>query len=69
MRIIKTKQKEKYYDGSDIAKTGATYRLVVGMRSNGKTYYTISRAIIKFFKEGKGVQRQTFKKSYKRLTK
>ena len=53
MRIIKTKQKEKYYDGSDIAKTGATYRLVVGMRSNGKTYYTISRAIIKFFKEGK----------------
>ena len=49
MQVIKTKTSEVYYDGTDICKLDAIYRVVIGLRSNGKTYYTIRRAIRKFF--------------------
>lgn len=53
MKVVKQKSKEKFYDGSDICKLNTVYRIVIGARSNGKTYFAIRRAITKFFKDGK----------------
>lgn len=53
MKIIKIKNKEKFYDSTDIDKTDATYRIIIGLRSNGKTYCLIRKAITTFFKEGR----------------
>ena len=33
MKIIKIKNKEKFYDSTDIDKTDATYRIIIGLRS------------------------------------
>ena len=33
MRVVAVKGKEKYYDSTEIDKTNATYKLVIGSRS------------------------------------
>lgn len=53
MKIFTLKTKEKYYSSKDIDKTEAVYRIIVGQRSNGKTYCLIKKAIEEFFKTGK----------------
>lgn len=42
--------KGKYYDLSRILKKDATYNMVIGKRSNGKTHAAIEYALKKFFK-------------------
>ena len=54
MKLFHTKtKKEKYYDISEIDKTKAVYRLIIGERSNGKTYACIEKVIKAYFKNGK----------------
>lgn len=48
--FIKTKQ-EEWYDISEIDKTNAVYRLIIGERSNGKTYSVMKKIIEAYFKE------------------
>lgn len=43
----------KYYSFSKIDKTGATYRLVIGQRSNGKTYGACKKILDTYIKTGK----------------
>lgn len=43
---------EMYYDPTDIDNTGALYRLIIGQRSNGKTYSYIKKVIEEYFKSG-----------------
>lgn len=50
MKIFRIKEKEKYYNSSDIDETNALYRLIIGKRGNGKTF-SIIRKIIKAFLE------------------
>lgn len=42
-----------YYDRTAIDETGAAYRLIIGQRSNGKTYSVLKTIIEQYFKEGK----------------
>lgn len=53
MKLFKTKKTNDYYDYSEIDKTNAVYRLIIGVRSNGKTYGAIKKAITAFFTTGK----------------
>lgn len=43
----------KYYSFSKIDKTGATYRLIIGQRSNGKTYGACRKILEKYLETGK----------------
>lgn len=47
------KPKEQYYNRDAIDATGAAYRLIIGQRSNGKTYSVLKTIIEQYFKEGK----------------
>lgn len=44
---------QKYYDRTAIDATEASYRLIIGQRSNGKTYSVLKTIIEQYFKEGK----------------
>lgn len=44
---------QKYYDRTAIDATQASYRLIIGQRSNGKTYSVLKTIIEQYFKEGK----------------
>jgi len=39
------KPMQLYYDRTEIDKTGAAYRLIIGQRSNGKTYSVLKTII------------------------
>lgn len=52
MRLFKIKDKEFYYNLRDIDKTGATYKLIIGKRSNGKTFAVMQKIIKEYFKKG-----------------
>lgn len=53
MRLFAKKEKEIHYDIKTIDKTDATYRIIIGQRSNGKTYAVIRKCLEEFFKTGK----------------
>ena len=42
----------KYYNLKNILKTNSTYNIIVGERSNGKTYATLKYGIEKYFEDG-----------------
>lgn len=44
---------QKYYDRTAIDETNASYRLIIGQRSNGKTYSVLKTIIEQYFAEGK----------------
>lgn len=44
---------QQYYDRTAIDETQASYRLIIGQRSNGKTYSILKTIIEQYFKEGK----------------
>jgi len=53
MRLFHHKDKdEEYYSPTQIDKTKAVYRLIIGERSNGKTYSIIRKAIQYYCKHG-----------------
>lgn len=52
MKLFKIKEKEYYYNLADIDKTGATYKIIIGKRSNGKTHAVMERIIREYFKSG-----------------
>lgn len=52
MKIFKKKEKELYWSPKDIDSTNATYRVVIGKRSNGKSYGTLRKAIDDFLETG-----------------
>lgn len=53
MKIVARKTKEKFYDSTEIDRTNAVYRLIIGQRSNGKTYNAIDKVLKAYFKENK----------------
>lgn len=53
MEVFAKKNKEMYYSSDKIDETGAVYRMIIGQRSNGKTYCCIKKAIEAFFNNGK----------------
>ena len=52
MKLFRKKESELYWNPSDIDETNATYRVVIGQRSNGKTYGTLRKAVQSYFKDG-----------------
>lgn len=52
MKLFARKQKEQYYSTTEIDRTKATYRVIFGQRSNGKTYSTIKKVIEEYLKTG-----------------
>lgn len=52
MKLFKTKAKEQWYSSKEIDKTKATYRLIIGQRSNGKTYDAIKKVIKEYLSSG-----------------
>lgn len=46
------KQLKQYYDIEPIDSTGATYRMIIGQRSNGKTYKVCKHIVTDYFKKG-----------------
>lgn len=42
-----------FYSYDDIDKTGAQYRMIIGERSNGKTYGALMKAVLNYIKNGK----------------
>ena len=42
----------KYYNTSRIDKKNATYNVIIGERSNGKTYAVLKKGLIEYFKNG-----------------
>jgi hypothetical protein len=52
-RSTTSKELKEHYDIGPIDATGATYRMIVGQRSNGKTYSVCKHIIEDYFKEGK----------------
>lgn len=52
MKLFKIKEKEFYYNVADINKTNATYKIIIGKRSNGKTYAIMENIIKEYFKTG-----------------
>ena len=44
---------ERYYNRDAIDATGASYRLIIGQRSNGKTYSVLKTILEQYFEEGK----------------
>lgn len=47
----KKKNIETYYSSKDIDETNALYRVIIGMRSNGKTYNYLKKVVDAFFEE------------------
>lgn len=47
------KPKVRYYDRTEIDNTGAAYRMIIGQRSNGKTYSVLKTILEQYFNEGK----------------
>ena len=52
MKIFKIKEKEFYYNLADIDATNATYKIIIGKRSNGKTFAILEKVIRKYFELG-----------------
>ena len=52
MALIKNK---KYYSVEQILKLGASYNMIFGERSNGKTYATLYKGLERYFEEGKQI--------------
>lgn len=52
IKIFKKKDKELYWSSKEIDETNAVYRMVIGQRSNGKTYGTMKKVIEAYFNEG-----------------
>lgn len=52
-QVQEQKPIERYYSRDAIDKTGAAYRLIIGQRSNGKTYSVLKTIIEQYFTEGK----------------
>lgn len=52
-KIKEQQQVNQYYDINPIDNTGAIYRVIIGQRSNGKTYSVCKHIIEDYFKEGK----------------
>lgn len=52
MRIFATKERELHYSSKEIDRTKAIYRVIIGQRSNGKTYCTIRKALEAYCKKG-----------------
>lgn len=52
MKLFATKNKEKHYSYKKIDETGAIYRVIIGLRSNGKTYGFLKKVLNEFFKTG-----------------
>lgn len=50
---ILNNEKMQYYDRTKIDETGASYRLIIGQRSNGKTYSVLKTIIENYLLEGK----------------
>lgn len=50
---VEQKPVQLYYDRTEIDKTEAAYRLIIGQRSNGKTYSILKTIIEQYFTEGK----------------
>ncbi len=42
----------RYYDGTDIMAIDAVYRMIIGQRTNGKTYFWCKQAIEHYFSDG-----------------
>lgn len=42
-----------YYDGTAIMEIEATYRMIIGQRANGKTYFWCDKALDHYFEDGK----------------
>ena len=49
LNIIKRKDKERYYSLKDIDNSKALYRLIIGKKSNGKTYGVCQKLIKEYF--------------------
>lgn len=47
--------KKKYYRLNRILEYGASYNMIVGERSNGKSFATLERGLERYFKEGKEI--------------
>ena len=41
-----------YYDGTGIMAVDAIYRVIIGQRSNGKTYFWCRKALEHYFDDG-----------------
>lgn len=52
IKLFKKKEKELYWSSKEIDETNAVYRMVIGQRSNGKTYGTMKKVIEAYFNEG-----------------
>lgn len=52
MRLFATKDKEKHYSYKKIDETGAIYRVIIGQRSNGKTYGYLKKVVDEFIDNG-----------------
>lgn len=52
MKLFATKKSERYYSYKKIDETGAVYRMIIGQRSNGKTYGYLKKVIDEFFNNG-----------------
>ena len=52
MQIFKRKKSEIYWNPKEIDSTKAIYRMIIGQRSNGKSYSTLKKAIEAYFKDG-----------------
>ena len=51
-RIKSLGKKDKYYSLNNILKTDSTYNMIIGERSNGKTYACLKYALEQYFKNG-----------------
>ena len=52
IKLFKKKDKELYWSPKEIDETNAVYRMVIGQRSNGKTYGSMRKVIQAYFEEG-----------------
>lgn len=52
-KVEEVKPIERYYNRDAIDATGASYRLIIGQRSNGKTYSVLKTILEQYFEEGK----------------
>lgn len=52
-KLLNNKEQVQYYDRTKIDETEANYRLIVGQRSNGKSYSVCKTIVENYLKEGK----------------
>lgn len=52
-KTAEVKPMQQYYDRTAIDQTEASYRLIIGQRSNGKTYSVLKTILEQYFDEGK----------------